>query len=112
MIIERLGRVLWWCLLSLAIAGLLFRSLIWSSWIPYPDQPYGTGDILDGLIALTVFGISALCLVVGIIIAARHASPTRSPGLKLMVAGVAVPFVYEAAHRFVPVFRILGEFWW
>jgi hypothetical protein len=44
--------MLQWSAISLAICGLLFRSLVWASWLPYGDEPYGAADILDDLLKI------------------------------------------------------------
>ena len=97
-----------WVALGLALIGLLFRSLIWASWRPYPGDPYGVADILEGLILLTIVGLCALSILAGLVVALLPR--WRSPQLaaRLFLAGFIVPVAYYFVHPHVPTFRLWG----
>ena len=95
-----------WSAISLAVCGLLFRSLIWASWLPYRDEPYGAADILEGLIAYAILGLCAVCLVVGLIIVAFPRWRDRQLATRLLLTGAVLPVAYYFAHTHVPTFRL------
>lgn len=104
-LLARFGRFMWWCGVSLANFGLLFRSLIWASWLPHRDEPYGAADILEVLIWFGILGLCAVCLVVGLIVAAFPTVRDSQLATKLLITGVILPVVY---YFDVPTFRLWG----
>jgi hypothetical protein len=86
--------------LSLAIAGVAFRSLVWASWAPHPDEAYGASDILELLIVCLLIAASGSCVLVGGILVV-----TRRGGLRLLATGILVPVAYRIVHPLVPTFR-------
>jgi len=103
--VVRFGRMVQWSAISLAICGLLFRSVVWASWPPYRDEPYGAADILEGLIAFAILGLCAVCLVVGLIIVAVPRWRDRQLATRLLLKGAVLPVAYSFAHTHVPTFR-------
>ena len=83
-----------------AALGLAFRSLVWASWVPYPNEPYGVSDILELLIACLVIVLCAVCVVVGGILLA-----TRRGGARLLLTGLLVLGAYAVVHPLLPTLR-------
>jgi len=95
------GHAAWWAALSLAIVGLAFRSLVWASWAPRPDEAYGASDILELLIVCLLLAACGICVLVGGILAV-----TRRGGLRLLATGILVPVAYGIVHPLLPTFRL------
>jgi hypothetical protein len=95
------GKVSLWIALVLAITGLAFRSLVWASWNPQGDDPYGASDILDGLIFLVLVAFSGLCVLCGIGLVLG-----QPPRFRLLIAGIIVPAMYFVLHPLVPIFEL------
>jgi hypothetical protein len=90
------------------VFGLLFRSLIWASWVPYGDDPYGPSDILELLIWYLVLGLCTACAVIGALVAAIPRIRDLRVSSKLLITGVVLPVAYYIAHAHVPVFALWG----
>lgn len=95
------GHAAWWGSLSLAIAGLAFRSLVWASWVPYPNEPYRTSDILELLVLGVLLVLCGTCVLVGGLLVV-----TRRGGVRLLATGILVPVVYGILHPLLPTLRL------
>jgi hypothetical protein len=64
-VLLKVGHAAWWASLALAIAGLAFRSLVWASWVPYPNEPYAASGILELLTVCLLLVVCRVCVLVG-----------------------------------------------
>ena len=95
-----------WVVLALAMFGLLFRSLIWASWKPYPGEPLSFADVIEFVVGVAILGACALSALAGlaVLIVDRWRSPRT--GVRLLAVGLLVPFVYYVAYQQAPIFRL------
>ena len=93
---------LWWATIGLAVYGVYFRAVVWPSWPPVdPNDPYGLSDILEAVIALTLYALCGLCLLSGIGTFAFRAT-SRPLAIYLILTGIILPFVYHALQTRIP----------
>ena len=95
-----------WVVLALAVFGLLFRSLFWASWRPYPGEPLSFADVIEFFVGVALLGACALSALAGLaaLIVARWRSPRT--GVRLLAVGLLAPVVYYLAYRQVPIFQL------
>jgi len=105
---SRLLRLLLWSAGALAILGILFRSLIWASWTPYPGDPYGIADILELLIFAALFGLCALAILAAVLILLVPNWRDLRVAFQLLAIGTLLPLCYYFAHANIPTFRFWG----
>lgn len=105
-VIKRLSIGVWWLALGFAAFGLTFRSLVWSSWLPAPNEPYGAADILELLVWYLLLVLCAFCILLG----GAMAFPTtlHHPKLsrRLLLTGLLIPVGYYFLQPLMPVFRL------
>jgi hypothetical protein len=95
------GNIAFVTAISLAIVGLIFRSFVWASWLPYNGDPYGPSDILELLIFFAIALSSGVCVIAGI--GLLFVQPRT---FRILVAGIIVPVVYFLLHSLVPTFKL------
>ena len=99
--LRTVGHIALWTAIVFAIAGLAFRSLVWASWPPSGDDPYGAADILELLIWFALLAASGVCALCGLMLACL---PPRT--FRLLAAGIAVPVGYFFLHPLVPALAL------
>jgi hypothetical protein len=92
--------------LALAAFGLLFRSLIWASWRPYPGEPLSFADVIEFFVGVALLGVCAVTALAGL--AVLTVGRWRSPrtGVRLLAVGLLAPVVYYLAYQQVPILRL------
>ena len=95
-----------WVVLVLAVFGLLFRSLIWASWRPYPGEPLSFADVIEFFLGVALLGVCVLSALAGlaVLIVDRWRSPRT--GVRLLAVGLLAPVVYYLAYQQLPVLRL------
>lgn len=96
---------LWLLPFCSAILALLFRSLVWASWVPPPDAPYGASDIVELLLVGVTSVFSLICLVAAALVIGRPPRDIRLVGLLGLSAIIALP-LHLLLEPLVPTFRL------
>jgi hypothetical protein len=105
-VVARLGLAAYWIAVALAICGLVFRSLLWSSWIPAPNEPYGAADILELIGWYLLLAVCSICILLGAALALRTKMHNPRLSRRLLLTGVLIPIGFYFLQPLIPVFRI------
>ena len=96
---------LWLLPLCSVVFALLFRSLVWASWVPPPDDPYGASDIVELLLVGVTIVLSLICLLAAALLIGRPPRDTRLAGLLGLSAIISLP-LHLLLQPLVPTFRL------
>ena len=99
-------RKLPWVAIALVILSLLFRSLIWRSWRPYPGDPYGFADILEFVMGVALLFVCATSVAAGLAFLVVPRWGFRATGVRLLAVGIVVPVVYYFVYPRLPLFQL------
>jgi magnesium-transporting ATPase (P-type) len=92
------------CFGILAFA-LAFRSFIWASWVPAPDEPYSFADVIEIYLFFTLLlaSLGSFLLAVVMALVKRWRDPRTVMALCLI--GVLAPLAHWVLFPLVPTFR-------
>ncbi len=92
-------RVAEYIALGLSVIGLVFRSTLYWLIPVVTGESAGLGDVIELLILYSLFGISILLIVSGLILAFFN---EVKPAFIAIAVGLLSPFLYCVIHSCVP----------